>query len=62
MVYTVDSSIPTIKGMAVTYPRDGASGKVANAPLHVGDTVTVKGVKITVTGFENNVVTVHVNS
>ena len=62
LVYTVDSTIPTIKGMATTYPRLGPGGSVDRAPLHVGDTITVKGVKILVTAFENNFVTVHISN
>ena len=49
LVYTVDTSIPTIKGMANTYSRTGVSSDLRDAPLKTGETVTINGIKITAT-------------
>jgi hypothetical protein len=48
LVYTVDMTIPTIKGMATTYPRPGGRNDLSDAPLHIGDSISVEGVKIRV--------------
>lgn len=62
LVYTVDSSIPTIKGMAQTYKRPGGRTDLTDAPLKTGDSITVQGVTIKVTGFANNVASIHLSS
>ena len=62
LVYTVDASIPTIKGMATTYKRPGGANDLNDAPLKAGDSITVQGVTISVTDFANNVATVHLSS
>jgi M6 family metalloprotease-like protein len=61
LVYTVDVSIPSIKGMAKTYSRPNVSGGLEDAPLRVGETITVLGVTIRVDSFANNVMSVHVS-
>jgi hypothetical protein len=54
LIYTVDVSIPTILGIAITHSRPGVSKALTDAPLKVGETLTIDGVKITVSSFENN--------
>jgi M6 family metalloprotease-like protein len=54
LIYTVDVSIPTIMGIAKTHSRPGVSKALTDAPLKVGETLTIDGVKITVSSFENN--------
>ncbi len=53
LVYKVDVSVPTLQGMGQTYPRPGARSD-NEAPLHVGDSITVQGVKITVTAKQGD--------
>jgi hypothetical protein len=48
LVYKVDMTIPTIKGMATTFPRAGSSKNLNDAPLHVGDFTVVEGIKVSV--------------
>jgi M6 family metalloprotease-like protein len=54
LIYTVDVSIPTIMGIAKTHSRPGVSKALQDAPLRVGETLSIDGVKIAVSGFENN--------
>jgi M6 family metalloprotease-like protein len=54
LIYTVDVSIPTIMGIAKTHSRPSVSKALTDAPLKAGETLTIDGVKITVSSFENN--------
>ena len=54
LVYTVDTSIPTIKGMANTYSRTGVGSDLRDAPLKTGETVIINGIKITATLANGN--------
>jgi|LauGreSBDMM110SN_4_FD.fasta_scaffold20712_2 M6 family metalloprotease-like protein len=54
LIYTVDVSIATIMGIAKTHSRPSVSKTLIDAPLKVGETLTIDGVKVTVSGFENN--------
>ena len=62
LVYTVDTSIGQLGGGYVVHPRNGATNKSSyqDAALHVGDSIVVAGVKITVTasGSDGDTVTV----
>jgi M6 family metalloprotease-like protein len=54
LVYTVDVSIPSIRGIAQTHSRPGVSKALIDAPLRVGETLTIDGVKVVVNSFESN--------
>lgn len=54
LIYTVDVSIPTIMGIAKTHSRPGVTKALTDAPLKVGETLTIDGVRITISSFENN--------
>ena len=61
LVYSVDMSIATNKGMALTYPRTGAKSDLTNAPLKVGDSITAEGCVITVLSYDNDVAKVRIS-
>ena len=46
LVYVVDTSIPTIKGIAKTYSRSGISNDLREAPLRSGEMINVEGIQI----------------
>ena len=54
LVYKVDMKVSTIRGMAQTYPRPGGRADLSDAPLRVGESITVQGVKITVTAKQGD--------
>jgi len=56
IVYTVDMSLGQLKGGYIIQPRTGSSDKGAyrDAALHAGDSITVDGIKITVTASTTN--------
>jgi M6 family metalloprotease-like protein len=54
LAYTVDVSIPSIQGIAQTHSRPGVSKALTDAPLRVGETLTIDGVKVVVNSFESN--------
>lgn len=51
LIYTVDSSIQSIKGMSKVYTMPGSSNDLRNAPLQTGEQITVEGVTIRVDSF-----------
>ena len=46
LVYVVDTSIPTIKGIAKTYSRSDVNRSLRDAPLKPGESITVEGISI----------------
>ena len=46
LVYVVDTTIPSIKGIAFTYPRKGANPDLTDATLKNGDTIKVGDINI----------------
>ena len=54
LIYTVDVSIPSIMGIAKTHSRPGVSEALFDAPLRIGESLTIEGVKIVVSSFEYN--------
>lgn len=53
LVYVVDTSIPTIKGMARTYSRADVDSSLRNAPLKVGEKISVLGVNVFINSSSN---------
>jgi hypothetical protein len=49
LVYVVDTSIPSIKGIATTYSRSNVDQSLRDAPLKLGESISVQGVKVKVT-------------
>lgn len=52
LVYTVDVSIDSIKGVAVTHSRLGGGRALADAPLRAGESIFVDGIKVSVSSFD----------
>lgn len=46
LVYVVDTSIPTIKGIAKTYSRSDVNTSLRDAPLKPGESITVEEISI----------------
>jgi hypothetical protein len=46
LVYVVDTSVPTIKGIAKTYSRANVDTSLRDAPLKPGESISVEGVTI----------------
>ena len=46
LVYVVDTSIPTIKGIAKTYSCSDVNRSLRDAPLKRGESITVEGISI----------------
>lgn len=61
LIYTVNTSTQTIKGMGKTYAIPGVDPSLENAPLRPGDSITVEGVTIRVDSFESNTLKLHLS-
>jgi len=62
LVYTVDMTIPTIKGGWKIQRRPGSSDKqFKDAALHLGDVITIEGLRIEVLGHDQNGDTVKIS-
>lgn len=46
LIYVVDTSIPTIKGIAKTYSRASVDASLRDAPLKPGESISVEGITI----------------
>ena len=62
LVYTVDMTVPTIKGGWHVQRRTGSTDpEFTDAALHLGDVITVEGLKIEVIGHDQNGDTVKIS-
>ena len=61
-MYTVDMTVPTIKGGWHVQRRTGSTDpEFTDAALHLGDVITVEGLKIEVIGHDQNGDTVKIS-